>query len=312
MHICEHCTKNFSSKSNLTRHINRNYCNILNKQKSNTASNNTETNATSNIEVVEPDNEEIIIYECTWCKNSFNIEKEFVSHEKDCENKYLKLELKNIEIKNNNILEVFNDFLELFANDFDKKESVLKIKEKISKFKSTISIVSNIKLKKKKKSTVNIDNLKGILIPDVNLFNNIIEEYADINYLKNGLRGFAKLISNYFLKNEEDDTFKYICTNTSQKVFRFYNKQNIVIQDINASKLINFIIKTNYKKVFEKIKQEAITNLEQQYDKNNIFSLLNDKITREIADINHNYNLIINIEINGSAFARYLTEFLVI
>lgn len=319
MHICEHCSKNFSSKSNLTRHINRNYCNILNKQKSNTSSNNTEiniqtnvttnfiTNKISNIHILEPDDEEIVMLECAWCNNTFNSDKDYSDHEKNCEIEYLKISNKKMFNELNNKLNNLTKCIDLFINEPDKRDSILSLLNELKK--TNTQEITEVKIRKT--PIKNIGHLKGVFpFNNISLFNNILQEHVDTDCLEFGLEGFAKIITNHFIKNENEETFKYVCTNTSRKVFRFYNDNKKIVQDTNAAKLISFILKSNYKQIFEKVKDNVINNLDNQLEKDNIWSTKNNKIQKEIAEINHNFCLIINIEKNANSFARYLTKYL--
>ena len=276
---CQYCKTIFKSSSALKNHINKaRYCIVIQKKLA---------------------KKEKTVFKCEYCdkilstKQSLSKHKETCCKKKDKDNeikdkenkdKLLKkltdeiIEKDKIIIKVNTQLENYKEQLEkqeenskeqlekqlenykeqLEKQEENYKEQIKDLQEKLEKIANKAidrptTVVSN---------TTTNNNLNIVSSLDFNNFDRIkdaIENKLSVNHVVDGQKGLAKFMVDTIL-TDEDGNLLYVCTDPSRNMFKYKNTDGEINKDVEAKKLISFMVDAGIKVKSVEIAREWCKN----------------------------------------------------
>ena len=285
--ICEYCNVVFNTKSALNNHKNKaKYCLIIQKKiepkeefKCSTCKKKLCTKQYLEIHsrkcgIKEKEIKAKDIFKCEYCDKILSTKQNLTNHlsvcleKKDKELNELKnridselkehtqKELKDLrelrERSNKEILEKdkiiikINTQLENYKEQLEKQEDQIKdLQEKLDKIANKAidrptTVVSN---------TTTNNNLNIMSSLDFNNFDKIkdaIENKLNVNHVVDGQKGLAKFMVDTILTDDEGNLL-YVCTDSSRNIFKYKNSNGEINKDVEAKKLISFMVNAGIK-----------------------------------------------------------------
>jgi hypothetical protein len=245
---CEHCKKVFKTKSSLNHHKNKaKYC--LSIQEKNTETTNK--------------------FKCQFCNKNLSSKRNLDSHlnccsqKKDKERKEKELreindriqkelnELKelnsqkdNLLIEKDRIIVKINTQLENYKEQLEKQEE--HYREQIKDLQDKLDRIANKAIDRPTTSVTNTTNNNLNIMTSMDFDNyetlkDAIDNNLNANHIVDGQRGLAQFLVDTILK-DSDGNLKYKCTDASRGIFRFLNSQGEINKDVDAKKLISYIV----------------------------------------------------------------------
>lgn len=199
---CQYCKKIFSTKGNLSKHVNSaKYC--LKMQGKNAP-------------------EPIKKIKCEYCGEWFGEGVRMMNHKHKC--------IASIKI--------IKDKLEETTKDRDLLQlKVRMLEEQLDDARNSMeksqSCIEDIARQPKISNTVNMMTPMSI---DKDSFNDAISNKYNTNYLMDGQRGVARFAVDNLLRDEEGN-LTYVCTDPSRHIYKFKTKNGEMERDVKAQKL---------------------------------------------------------------------------
>jgi DNA repair exonuclease SbcCD ATPase subunit len=268
---CQYCKTIFKSTSALKNHINKaRYCIVIQEKLA---------------------KKEKKIYKCEYCDKILSTKQSLTKHKETCckkkdkddeikdkENKdkllrKLKdevIEKDKIIIKVNTQLENSKEQLENFKEQLEKREENFKeqeenYKEQIKDLQEKLDKIANKAIDRPTtvvSNTTTNNNLNIVSSLDFNNFDRIkdaIENKLNVNHVVDGQKGLAKFMVDTILTDEEGNLL-YVCTDPSRNMFKYKNTDGEINKDVEAKKLISFMVDAGIKVKSVEIAREWCKN----------------------------------------------------
>jgi len=268
--ICQYCNKEYSNKSNLTKHqtTTKKCLNIQKSMKINTNN-----------------------FLCQYCDKEFVGKDSMIKHENICKNKKYEVQLLQSTLeKCQTELEKYKIENKKLQEEVTFLKATNQVYNEISKNNHSITINNKTNNNYSKNITFN----SSLNLNDIDTISNIINNKYDIEHLLQGQKGIAHFILENFLK-DDDGNLKYICSDPSRKVFNYQTEEGIVEKDLSANKLTNCIVAGG-------IKEKTINLACKWYTKSD-YSIDHDKFRIAVK----NQESILEIDQDNNSFKNELT-----
>ena len=179
------------------------------------------------------------------------------------------------------------------------KEQIEKQEEQIKDLQNKLDKIANKAIDRPTTITTNTTNNNLNIMSSID-FNNLdeikelIENNLNANHVVDGQKGIVQFLMESFLK-DDDGNLKYRCTDSSRNIFKYKNSSGEIIKDVDANKLIAFIVDGG-------IKVKSVEIAKEWYTNEGIIDLTKYQI------MNHPQQLILTIEDDNSSFRRELVS----
>ena len=238
---CEHCNSIFKTKSALNYHKNNaKYCLSIQKEK--------------NERVVAVKEKK---FKCEYCEKVLSNKQNLLYHinccykKKDKELNELKerSEKELIELKERSDRELIEkDKIIVKANTQieNYKEREENYKEQIKNLQDKLDRIANKAIDRPTTTFTNTTNNNLNITTSMDFDNmetlkDAIDTKLNANHIVDGQRGLAQFLVDAILKDSEGN-LKYKCTDPSRSIFKFLNSQGEINKDVDAKKLISYIV----------------------------------------------------------------------
>jgi uncharacterized C2H2 Zn-finger protein len=233
---CSKCEKLLSTKQNLELHFRK--CNIKEKE----------------------------VFQCSFCDKILSTKQNLTNHLSVCFEKQER-ELKQLrELREQNNKEIFdkdkiiikiNTQLENYKEQLEKqeenyKEQLEKQEEQIKDLQEKLDKIANKAIDRPTtvvSNTTTNNNLNIMSSLDFNNFDKIkdaIENKLNVNHVVDGQKGLAKFMVDTILTDDEGNLL-YVCTDSSRNIFKYKNSNGEINKDVEAKKLISFMVNAGIK-----------------------------------------------------------------
>ena len=167
---------------------------------------------------------------------------------------------KNI-IKANTQIENYKEQLEKQEENFKEqlgkqeenyKEQINNYKEQLKDLQDKLDKITNKAIDRPTtvvSNTTTNNNLNIVSSLDFNnleTIKNAIENRLNVNHVVDGQKGLAKFVVDSILKDEEGNLL-YKCTDASRNIFKYKNSNGEINKDVEAKKLISFMVDAGIK-----------------------------------------------------------------
>ena len=214
------------------------------------------------------------VFKCEYCEKNVSTKQNLSNHlsvcfkRKDKQNTKLKelrenelKELKKLKdeiIEKDKIIIKVNTQLENYKEQLEKKEKQEEnYKEQIKDLQEKLDKIANKAIDRPTtvvSNTTTNNNLNIVSSLDFNNFDRIkdaIENKLNVNHVVDGQKGLAKFMVDTIL-TDEGGNLLYVCTDPSRNMFKYKNTDGEINKDVEAKKLISFMVDAGIKgKSFE-------------------------------------------------------------
>lgn len=208
-------------------------------------------------------------------------------------------------IEKDKIIIKLNTQNENYKEHFEKqeenyKEQLQKQEEKLSDLQNKLDKIANKAIDRPTtvvSNTTTNNNLNIMSSIDFNDLENIkylIENKLNANHVVDGQKGIAQFLVDSFLKDDEGN-LKYKCTDPSRSIFKYKNREGEINKDIEAKKLISYIVDGG-------IKGKSVEIAREWYTDEGVIDITKYKI------MDQPQQLILSIEGENSGFRRELSS----
>ena len=217
------------------------------------------------------------IFKCEYCEKMLSSKQNLTNHlsvcleKKDRELNELKdridselkeqtekelLELKELrEFREKSNKEIFekdkiiikvNGQLENYKEQLEKQEEQIKdLQEKLDKIVNKAidrptTVVSNTT------TNNNLNIMSSLDFNNTDRIKNAIENKLNVNHVVDGQKGLAKFMVDTIL-TDDDGNLLYVCTDSSRNIFKYKNSDGEINKDVEAKKLISFMVDAGIK-----------------------------------------------------------------
>ena len=245
---CEHCAKVFKTKSSLNHHKNKaKYC--LDIQKKNKEIHDEKSRGRKFI--------------CKFCNKILSSKRNLDSHfnccseKKDKEqeinemNKRIEKELRELkelnDLKDKGLVEKDKIIVRINTQLERQEEQLEKQEEQIRDLQDKLDRIANKAIDRPTTTVTNTTTNNNLNITTSMDFDNMetlkdaIETKLNANYIVDGQRGLAQFLVDTILK-DSDGNLKYKCTDSSRGIYKFLNNDGEIRKDVDAKKLISYIV----------------------------------------------------------------------
>jgi len=87
----------------------------------------------------------------------------------------------------------------------------------------------------------NLNILSSIDFNNLEKIKDLIENKLNANHVVDGQKGIAQFVVDSFLKDDNGNLL-YKCTDTSRNIFKYKNREGEINKDVEAKKLISYIV----------------------------------------------------------------------
>ena len=209
------------------------------------------------------------VFKCEYCEKNVSTKQNLSNHlsvcfkRKDKQNTKLKelrenelKELKKLKdeiIEKDKIIIKANTQLENYKEQLEKKEKQEEnFKEQIKDLQEKLEKIANKAIDRPTtvvSNTTTNNNLNIMSSIDFNNFDKIkdaIENKLSVNHVVDGQKGLAKFMVDTILTDEEGNLL-YVCTDPSRNMFKYKNTDGEINKDVEAKKLISFMVDAGIK-----------------------------------------------------------------
>ena len=280
---CKYCKTIFKSASSLNNHLNKaKYCLLIQDK-------------------LKSKKKHDVVYKCEDCdkvlstKQSLTKHKDTCSKRKDKESKNYELaELKNTIIEKDRTITQINTRLENYKEQLEKRDELIKdLQDKLDKIankaidRPTNSFTNT--------TTNNLNIMTPIDFNDLETIKDLIDNNLNANHVVEGQKGLVQFLIDTLLKDEEGN-LKYKCTDVSRFIYKFLNIEGEMNKDVDAKKLISYIVSGG-------IKGKSVEIADRWYrDEDGEIDLMKYEI------MNEPQKNILKIEEDSSSFRRELAS----
>jgi len=161
----------------------------------------------------------------------------------------------NLLIEKGRIIVKINTQLENYKEQLEKQEEHYKeqlekqeehYREQIKDLQDKLDRIANKAIDRPTTSVTNTTNNNLNIMTSMDFDNyetlkDAIDNNLNANHIVDGQRGLAQFLVDTILK-DSDGNLKYKCTDASRGIFRFLNSQGEINKDVDAKKLISYIV----------------------------------------------------------------------
>ncbi len=214
-------------------------------------------------------------YKCEHCDKILSTKQALSKHTDVCckrkekennemkELKYEIIEKDKIIIKVNTQLENYKEQLENYKAQLEKQEE--NYKEQIKDLQQKLDKIANKAIDRPTTVVSNTTTNNNLNIMSTLDFNNMdriknaIENHLNVNHVVDGQKGLAKFMVDTILTDEEGNLL-YVCTDSSRHIFKYKNSDGEINKDVEAKKLISFMVDAGIKVKSVEIAREWCKN----------------------------------------------------
>jgi len=293
---CEHCNTIFKTKSALNYHKNNaKYCLTIQKEKNET------------VVVVVKEKK----FKCEYCEKVLSNKQNLLYHINCC---YKKKDKELNELKERSEKEL-NELKERSDRELIEKDKIIvkantqienykdqeeNYKEQIKCLQDKLDRIANKAIDRPTTSVSNTTNNNLNITTSMDFDNyetlkDAIDTKLNANHIVDGQRGLAQFLVDAILKDSEGN-LKYKCTDPSRSIFRFLNSKGEIHKDVDAKKLISYLVNGG-------IKGKSIEIANNWYrDEDGVIDMMKYDI------MNEPQQHILKIEDDSSSFRRELAS----
>jgi len=251
--ICKHCKTIFKSKSALNNHANNaKYCLLIQKKKNGpkvfkcshcdkTLSSKQNLNIHErNCKAVVSEKEKVFV--CEYCKKMLSTKNKLSNHLNCCYEKKDRefKELKEILIKADTQLESLKEQLEKQEENY--REQIKDLQDKLDRIANkAIDRPTTTVTNTNTTTNNNLNIMTPIDFENYEALKDAIDNKLNANHIVDGQRGLAQFLTDTILKDSEGN-LKYKCTDASRSIFKFLNSEGEINKDVDAKKLISYVV----------------------------------------------------------------------
>jgi len=238
---CEHCNTIFKTKSALNYHKNNaKYCLTIQKEKNETV-----------VAVKEKK------FKCEYCEKALSNKQNLLYHINCC---YKKKDKELVELKERSEKEL-NELKERTDRELIEKDKIIvkantqienykdqeeSYKDQIKCLQDKLDRIANKAIDRPTTSVTNTTNNNLNITTSMDFDNyetlkDAIDTKLNANHIVDGQRGLAQFLVDAILKDSEGN-LKYKCTDPSRSIFRFLNADGEINKDVDAKKLISYVV----------------------------------------------------------------------
>ena len=271
MNKCEHCNTVFKKKSALNNHKNKaKYCltiqgKIEPKEEEEFKCSIcdkilcTKQYLESHIQKCEIVKKKKDSFKCKHCDKILSTKQSLLNHINCC---YKKKEKEFSELKERTDKELIekdkfiikvNTQIENYKKQEENfKEQINNYKEQLKDLQDKLDKIANKAIDRPTtvvSNTTTNNNLNIVSSLDFNnleTIKNAIENRLNVNHVVDGQKGLAKFVVDTILKDEEGNLL-YKCTDASRNIFKYKNSNGEINKDVEAKKLISFMVDAGIK-----------------------------------------------------------------
>ena len=228
------------------------------------------------------------VFKCEYCEKIVSTKQNLSNHlsvcfkRKDKQNTKLKelrdnelkelkkladeiVEKDKIIIKINTQLENYKEQLENYKAQLEKQEEQIKdLQEKLDKIANKAidrptTVVSNTT------TNNNLNIMSTLDFNNMDKIKNAIENHLTVNHVVDGQKGLAKFMVDTILTDEKGNLL-YVCTDSSRHIFKYKNSDGEINKDVEATKLIAFMVDAGIKVKSFEIAREWYKNGDENGD----------------------------------------------
>ena len=251
---CEHCNKQFSSRSNLNAHQkSAKYC-------------------------LEKQGKDNPMFDCEYCRRSFRVKQTLIDHYHACKEKQKQDYAKSYEEENKYLkqrLEEKDEYIEKLESTIEKYEAKLlqqkkEYEAKLEKFEN--AVISVAEASKTPTITYNTNSNNGninnnqILNLSPEVVEPILREKLTFDIAKQGQKGLASFVLNNMLKGPNGE-LKYKCKDTARQNFEYINKNGDVEKDVRAKKLSQALVDGGVEKIAGEVSSKEWRDDGEKYER---------------------------------------------
>jgi len=282
---CKYCKTIFKSTSALNNHLNKaKYCLLIQEK-------------------IKSKKKQDVLHKCDDCdkvlstKQSLSKHKNTCSKRKDKESKNNELaELKNTIIEKDKTITKINTQLENYKEQLEKQDDRIKdLQDKLDKIANKAIDRPTNSFTNTNTTNNNLNIMTPIDFDDLETIKDLIDNNLSANHVVEGQKGLAQFLIDTFLK-DPDGNLKYKCTDVSRFIYKFVNINGETIKDVDAKKLISYIVSGG-------IKGKSVEIADRWYrDEDGEIDLMKYEI------MNEPQKNILKIEDDSSSFRRELAS----
>ena len=273
---CKYCKTIFKSTSSLNNHLNKaKYCLLIQDK-------------------LKSKKKQDVVYKCEDCDKVLSTKQSLSKHKDTC------FKRKDKESKNNQLIELKNTIIEkdrtitqINSQLDDYKLQIKDLQDKLDKIANKAierpTIVTNTT------TNNNLNIMTPIDFDDLETIKDLIENNLNANHVVEGQKGLVQFLIDTLLKDEEGN-LKYKCTDVSRFIYKFLNIEGEMNKDVDAKKLISYIVSGG-------IKGKSVEIADRWYrDEDGEIDLMKYEI------MNEPQKNILKIEEDSSSFRRELAS----
>ena len=240
------------------------------------------------------------IFKCEYCGKILSRKQSLLNHLNCC---YKKKDKELVELKErtdreliekDKIIVKVNTQLENYKEQLEKQEENYKnLQDKLDKIankaidRPTTSFNNTTNNNLNITTSMDFDNMETL--------KDAIDTKLNANHIVDGQRGLAQFLVDAILKDSEGN-LKYKCTDSSRGIFKFLNSQGEINKDVDAKKLISYIVSCG-------IKGKSVEIANRWYrDEDGVIDMMKYEI------MNEPQQHILKIEDDSSSFRRELAS----
>jgi hypothetical protein len=250
--ICKHCKTIFKSKSALNNHANNaKYCLLIQKKNGpkvfkcehcdKTLSSKQNLNIHErNCKAAVSEKEKVFV--CEYCKKILSTKNKLSNHLNCCYEKKDRefKELKEIIIKADIQLESLKEQLEKQEENY--REQIKDLQDKLDRIANKAIDRPTTTVTNTNNTTNNNLNITTSMdFDNYEILKDAMDTKLNANHIVDGQRGLAQFLVDAILKDSEGN-LKYKCTDSSRGIFRFLNSKGEIHKDVDANKLISYVV----------------------------------------------------------------------
>jgi hypothetical protein len=241
--MCEFCSTVFKTKSALNNHKkSAKYCLLIQDEKKVTKKCKEQKKSAFN---------------CKYCFKNLSTKQNLMNHLESCnEKKYKEYEKELKELKETNnqfikdIIEKDKILIKVTTQLENCKEQLENYKEQLEKQEEKLDSITNKAMERptivSNKTTNNLNIKSSLDFNNLDKIKDALETQFNVDHVVDGQKGLAKFMVKTML-TDDDGNLLYVCTDSSRNIFKYKNSAGEINKDVEAKKLISFMVDAGIK-----------------------------------------------------------------